>query len=164
MEVIHQGKARVDCKGNKTDLVLKQGDCLDIIRVQGNPEGKWLGRTQDGSSKFTYLSLIRVIFNFTCLLFLPRHPSTPIWKYRIRLSITVHLILSFFWQLVMWRPLQWKLTSILWRIVNLSRHSNLRYTTTSMWFLMITGTRNVELYIVTPHHLVAQTSCTLVKM
>lgn len=47
-------KARADFRSNKTDLALKQGECLDIIRVQGNPEGKWLGRTQDGSSEFTY--------------------------------------------------------------------------------------------------------------
>lgn len=52
LEAIHQAKARVDCRGSKTDLALKQGDSLDIIRVQGNPEGKWLGRTQDGSSGF----------------------------------------------------------------------------------------------------------------
>uniref|UniRef100_A0A668A139 FYN binding protein b n=1 Tax=Myripristis murdjan TaxID=586833 RepID=A0A668A139_9TELE len=48
---IHQVKARVDHRGGKTELSLKQGDWVDIIRVQGNPEGKWLGRTQDGSCK-----------------------------------------------------------------------------------------------------------------
>uniref|UniRef100_A0A3Q3XLW6 Helically-extended SH3 domain-containing protein n=1 Tax=Mola mola TaxID=94237 RepID=A0A3Q3XLW6_MOLML len=56
LETIQQGKACVDCRGSKTDLALKQGDCLDIIRVQGNPEGKWLGRTQDGSSEFTHFT------------------------------------------------------------------------------------------------------------
>ncbi|CAF99325.1 unnamed protein product [Tetraodon nigroviridis] len=52
LETIHQGKARLDFRGSKTDLPLKQGEGLDIIRVQGNPEGKWLGRNQEGSSEF----------------------------------------------------------------------------------------------------------------
>nr|XP_020461598.1 FYN-binding protein isoform X2 [Monopterus albus] len=63
LEVIHQGKARVDCKGSKTDLGLKQGDSLDIIRVQGNPEGKWLGRTQDGSIGYVKTTSVEIDFN-----------------------------------------------------------------------------------------------------
>ncbi|XP_059214187.1 FYN-binding protein 1 isoform X2 [Centropristis striata] len=63
MEVIHQGKARVDCRGSKTDLGLKQGECLDIIRVQGNPEGKWLGRTQDGSIGYVKTTSVEIDFN-----------------------------------------------------------------------------------------------------
>ncbi|XP_067339948.1 FYN-binding protein 1 isoform X2 [Channa argus] len=63
IEVIHQGKARVDCRGTKTDLVLKQGECLDIIRVQGNPEGKWLGRTQDGSIGYVKTTSVEIDFN-----------------------------------------------------------------------------------------------------
>ncbi|KAK2819060.1 hypothetical protein Q5P01_024621 [Channa striata] len=63
LEVIHQGKARVDCRGSKTDLVLKQGECLDIIRVQGNPEGKWLGRTQDGSIGYVKTTSVEIDFN-----------------------------------------------------------------------------------------------------
>ncbi|XP_030006709.1 FYN-binding protein 1 isoform X2 [Sphaeramia orbicularis] len=63
LEVIHQGKARVDCKGTKTDLCLKQGDGLDIIRVQGNPEGKWLGRTQDGSIGYVKTTAVEIDFN-----------------------------------------------------------------------------------------------------
>ncbi|XP_070780924.1 FYN-binding protein 1 [Enoplosus armatus] len=63
LEVIHQGKARVDCKGNKTDLALKQGDCLDIIRVQGNPEGKWLGRSQDGSIGYVKTTSVEIDFD-----------------------------------------------------------------------------------------------------
>ncbi|XP_071386419.1 FYN-binding protein 1 isoform X2 [Centroberyx affinis] len=49
LEVLHKVKARVDSRSTKTDVALKQGDWVDILRVQGNPEGKWLGRTQDGS-------------------------------------------------------------------------------------------------------------------
>ncbi|XP_010734906.3 FYN-binding protein 1 isoform X2 [Larimichthys crocea] len=63
LEVIHQGKARVDCKGGKTDLALKQGEPLDIIRVQGNPEGKWLGRTQDGSIGYVKTTSVEIDFN-----------------------------------------------------------------------------------------------------
>ncbi|XP_029940131.1 FYN-binding protein 1 isoform X2 [Salarias fasciatus] len=63
LEVIHQGKARSDCKGSKTDLALKQGDRLDIIRVQGNPEGRWLGRTADGSIGYVKTTSVEIDFN-----------------------------------------------------------------------------------------------------
>ncbi|XP_035041029.2 FYN-binding protein 1 isoform X1 [Hippoglossus stenolepis] len=63
LEVIQQGKACVDCKGNKTDLLLKLGDSLDILRVQGNPEGKWLGRTQDGSIGYVKTVSVEIDFN-----------------------------------------------------------------------------------------------------
>ncbi|XP_076613911.1 FYN-binding protein 1 isoform X1 [Chaetodon auriga] len=63
LETIHQVKARVDCRGGKTDLAMKQGDCLDIIRVQGNPEGKWLGRTQDGSIGYVKTTSVEIDFN-----------------------------------------------------------------------------------------------------
>ncbi|KAL6097027.1 fyb1 [Pungitius sinensis] len=63
LEVVHQGKALVDCRGSKTDLALKQGDSVDIIRVQGNPEGKWLGRTQDGSIGYVKTTSVEIDFN-----------------------------------------------------------------------------------------------------
>ncbi|XP_037607812.1 FYN-binding protein 1 isoform X1 [Sebastes umbrosus] len=63
LEVVHQGKARVDCKSSKTDLALKQGECVDIIRVQGNPEGKWLGRTQDGCIGYVKTTSVGIDFN-----------------------------------------------------------------------------------------------------
>ncbi|XP_029024784.1 FYN-binding protein 1 isoform X2 [Betta splendens] len=63
LEVVHQGKAGVDCKGSKTDLALKQGDCLDIIRVHGNPEGKWLGRSQDGSIGYVKTTSVQIDYN-----------------------------------------------------------------------------------------------------
>ncbi|XP_042250538.1 FYN-binding protein 1 isoform X1 [Thunnus maccoyii] len=63
LEAIHQGKACVDCRGSKTDLALKQGDSLDIIRVHGNPEGKWLGRTQDGSIGYVKTTSVEIDFN-----------------------------------------------------------------------------------------------------
>ncbi|XP_029922056.1 FYN-binding protein 1 isoform X2 [Myripristis murdjan] len=57
---IHQVKARVDHRGGKTELSLKQGDWVDIIRVQGNPEGKWLGRTQDGSYGYVKITSVDI--------------------------------------------------------------------------------------------------------
>lgn len=52
LETVHRVKAGLDYRGSKTDLTLRQGEDLDIIRVQGNPEGRWLGRNQDGCSEF----------------------------------------------------------------------------------------------------------------
>ncbi|XP_033979002.1 FYN-binding protein 1 isoform X1 [Trematomus bernacchii] len=72
LDVIHQGKACVDCKGSKTDLALKHGDCLDIIRVMGNPEGKWVGRLQDGSIGYVKTTSVEIDFNT-----LKRHKSEP---------------------------------------------------------------------------------------
>ncbi|XP_034751640.1 FYN-binding protein 1 isoform X2 [Etheostoma cragini] len=63
LEVVHQGKARLDCRSTKTDLALKQGQSLDIIRVQGNPEGKWLGRTQDGCIGYVKTTSVEIDFN-----------------------------------------------------------------------------------------------------
>ncbi|XP_053735675.1 FYN-binding protein 1 isoform X1 [Synchiropus splendidus] len=63
MTVIHQGKALMDCRGSKTDLALKQGESLDIIRTQGNPEGKWLGRNQDGSIGYVKITSVKIDFN-----------------------------------------------------------------------------------------------------
>ncbi|XP_076020255.1 FYN-binding protein 1 isoform X2 [Genypterus blacodes] len=63
MVVIHQGKACVDSKGSKMDLALKQGDSVDIIRVQGNPEAKWLGRTQDGSVGYVKTTSVEIDFD-----------------------------------------------------------------------------------------------------
>ncbi|XP_062334549.1 FYN-binding protein 1 isoform X3 [Osmerus eperlanus] len=60
VQVIHRAKARVDCKGGRTDLGMKQGDIIDIIRVQDNPEGRWLGRTQDGAYGYVKTDLVEV--------------------------------------------------------------------------------------------------------
>ncbi|KAK1883461.1 FYN-binding protein 1 [Dissostichus eleginoides] len=72
LDVIHQGKACVDCKGSKTDLALKHGDSLDIIRVMGNPEGKWVGRLQDGSIGYVKTTSVEIDFNT-----LKKHKSEP---------------------------------------------------------------------------------------
>ncbi|NWT80676.1 FYB1 protein, partial [Lanius ludovicianus] len=44
IEVLHQARACIDHKGGKNELTVKQGDKIEIIRLTGNPEGKWLGR------------------------------------------------------------------------------------------------------------------------
>ncbi|NXA13795.1 FYB1 protein, partial [Sapayoa aenigma] len=44
IEVLHQARARVDYKGGKNELTVKQGDQIEIIRLTDNPGGKWLGR------------------------------------------------------------------------------------------------------------------------
>lgn len=54
LQVIHQVKAKADCKGGKHDLSIKKGESVDIIRITDNPEGKWLGRSQDGSCKSSH--------------------------------------------------------------------------------------------------------------
>lgn len=54
LQVIHQVKAKADCKGGKHDLSIKKGESIDIIRITDNPEGKWLGRSEDGSCKSSH--------------------------------------------------------------------------------------------------------------
>ncbi|XP_015238247.1 PREDICTED: FYN-binding protein isoform X1 [Cyprinodon variegatus] len=73
MEVIQKGKAITDCKGSKMDLAVKQGDQLDIIRVGGNPEGKWLARSADGS--FGYVKTTSVEIDFNSLKNRPAQPE-----------------------------------------------------------------------------------------
>lgn len=51
VQIIHKAKARADCKSGKNELTLKQGESIDIIRIGDNPEGRWLARSQDGSSE-----------------------------------------------------------------------------------------------------------------
>uniref|UniRef100_A0AAV2J0K1 SH3 domain-containing protein n=1 Tax=Knipowitschia caucasica TaxID=637954 RepID=A0AAV2J0K1_KNICA len=63
LDVLQKGKAVVDIKGSKTDLSLKQGDSLDIIRIHGNPEGKWLGRSQDGSIGYVKITSVKIDIN-----------------------------------------------------------------------------------------------------
>nr|XP_046225730.1 FYN-binding protein 1-like isoform X1 [Oncorhynchus gorbuscha] len=63
LEVVHRAKARVDSKGSKTDLVLKQGESIDIMRVLDNPEGRWLGRSQDGSYGYVKTESVAIDFD-----------------------------------------------------------------------------------------------------
>ncbi|MGH0170489.1 UNVERIFIED_CONTAM: hypothetical protein FKN15_059065 [Acipenser sinensis] len=65
IEVIHKVKARVDCKGSKNELTVKQGETIDIIRITENPEGKWLGRSEDGS--YGYIKTVSVEIDYDSL-------------------------------------------------------------------------------------------------
>ncbi|KAI4879670.1 hypothetical protein NFI96_032002, partial [Prochilodus magdalenae] len=63
LQVIHKVKARVDSKGGKNDLSLKQGDPIEILRITDNPEGRWLARTQDGSYGYVKTDLVEIDFD-----------------------------------------------------------------------------------------------------
>ncbi|XP_012731878.2 FYN-binding protein 1 isoform X1 [Fundulus heteroclitus] len=84
LEVIQRGKALSDCKGGKMELALKQGEQLDIVRVQGNPEGKWLARTADGSIGYVKTTSVEIDFNS-----LKNRPSQPAYEPEIYDDIDV---------------------------------------------------------------------------
>uniref|UniRef100_A0A671M6U7 FYN binding protein b n=1 Tax=Sinocyclocheilus anshuiensis TaxID=1608454 RepID=A0A671M6U7_9TELE len=63
LQVIHQVKAKADCKGGKHDLSIKKGESIDIIRITDNPEGKWLGRGQDGSFGYVKTEMVEIDFS-----------------------------------------------------------------------------------------------------
>ncbi|XP_073688847.1 FYN-binding protein 1-like isoform X1 [Garra rufa] len=63
LQVIHQVKAKADCKGGKHDLSIKRGESVDIIRITDNPEGKWLGRSQDGSFGYVKTEMVEIDFS-----------------------------------------------------------------------------------------------------
>ncbi|KTG43045.1 hypothetical protein cypCar_00006863 [Cyprinus carpio] len=63
LQVIHQVKAKADCKGGKHDLSIKKGESVDIIRITDNPEGKWLGRSQDGSFGYVKTEMVEIDFS-----------------------------------------------------------------------------------------------------
>ncbi|XP_021478589.2 FYN-binding protein 1 isoform X2 [Oncorhynchus mykiss] len=63
LKVIHRVQARVDSKGSKMDLGLKQGESIDIMRVLDNPEGRWLGRSQDGSYGYVKTESVEIDFD-----------------------------------------------------------------------------------------------------
>ncbi|XP_062410387.1 FYN-binding protein 1 isoform X2 [Sardina pilchardus] len=62
VQIIHKAKARVDCKGGKNELALKQGESIDIIRIGDNPEGRWLARSQDGSIGYVKTESVDIDF------------------------------------------------------------------------------------------------------
>ncbi|XP_028828874.1 FYN-binding protein 1 isoform X2 [Denticeps clupeoides] len=69
VQVIHKVKVPADCKGSKNELSIKQGDSIEIIRITDNPEGRWLGRTQDGT--YGYVKTDSVTIDFDSLKQLP---------------------------------------------------------------------------------------------
>lgn len=69
IQVLHQARARVDSKGGKNELTVKQGDQIEIIRLTDNPEGKWLGRIK-GCCKFCSFTVFLNVFTiiqWTCV-------------------------------------------------------------------------------------------------
>ena len=51
VNVIHTATVRHDWHGDKHDLSVQQGELIDIIRIENNPVGMWLGRTKTGNCK-----------------------------------------------------------------------------------------------------------------
>ncbi|NWX37357.1 FYB1 protein, partial [Notiomystis cincta] len=64
IEVLHLARARVDHKGGKNELTVKQGDEIEIIRLTDNPEGKWLGRIK---GRYGYIKTTMVEIDYDSL-------------------------------------------------------------------------------------------------
>ncbi|XP_017268829.1 FYN-binding protein 1 [Kryptolebias marmoratus] len=55
LEALHTARARHDWRGEgKLDLSLRQGESVEILRVENNPRGKWLARSMNGN--YGYIS------------------------------------------------------------------------------------------------------------
>ncbi|XP_028259631.1 FYN-binding protein 1 isoform X2 [Parambassis ranga] len=68
IEVIHTARARYDWYGeDKLDLRVRQGDSVDILRLNNNPGGKWLARSQDGN--YGYISNVCVDIDYEAVKF-----------------------------------------------------------------------------------------------
>ncbi|XP_060046963.1 FYN-binding protein 1 isoform X2 [Erinaceus europaeus] len=63
IQVIHQAKACCDFKGGKNELSFKQGEQIQIIRITDNPEGKWLGRTAQGSYGYIKTTAVEIDYD-----------------------------------------------------------------------------------------------------
>ncbi|XP_036443159.1 FYN-binding protein 1 isoform X1 [Colossoma macropomum] len=53
-EVLHIARVREDWQGGKSDLRVRQGESVEIVRVKNNPEGKWLARNMN--REYGYIS------------------------------------------------------------------------------------------------------------
>ncbi|XP_026855195.2 FYN-binding protein 1 isoform X3 [Electrophorus electricus] len=76
LQVIHKVKVRLDCKGGKNDLSIKQGESIEILRVTENPEGRWLARTQDGSYGYVKTESVEIDFDKLKTQSLSRPPQS----------------------------------------------------------------------------------------
>ncbi|KAM9138642.1 FYN-binding protein 1 isoform 4-T7 [Pangshura tecta] len=63
IQVLHQARARMDYKGGKNELTVKQGDNIEIIRITDNPEGKWLGRTTKGYYGYIKTTMVEIDYD-----------------------------------------------------------------------------------------------------
>ena len=48
-----------DVKGGKLDLAVGKGDLVDIMRMDNNPTGKFLVKSEDNRCKSRFLSVLR---------------------------------------------------------------------------------------------------------
>ncbi|XP_052424322.1 FYN-binding protein 1 isoform X1 [Carassius gibelio] len=60
IEVIHMARVREDWQGGKSDLSVRQGENVEIIRVNNNPGGKWLARNLKGNIGYISNSCVDV--------------------------------------------------------------------------------------------------------
>ncbi|XP_066502797.1 FYN-binding protein 1 isoform X2 [Hoplias malabaricus] len=62
LKVLQTVKVKVESKGGKNDLSIKQGELIHIVRITDNPEGRWLARTQDGSYGYVKTESVEIDF------------------------------------------------------------------------------------------------------
>ncbi|KAG7262476.1 hypothetical protein CRUP_036192 [Coryphaenoides rupestris] len=60
IDVIQRARVTADSRGSRTDLALKNGDWVDLVRVQDNPEGRWLARADNGSFGYVKSDCVEV--------------------------------------------------------------------------------------------------------
>ncbi|XP_051951732.1 proteoglycan 4-like isoform X2 [Xyrauchen texanus] len=65
-EPIYYVKVIEDCKGSKTDLPVKVGDTVSIIRTNKCPKGKWLAK--DSDNKYGYVPVESVNLNISGIM------------------------------------------------------------------------------------------------
>jgi len=63
--VVDTVKARVDHKGGKNKLPLKQGETIEIVRKTENPKDYWLARNTEGHCEFICQSALDYT-HYTC--------------------------------------------------------------------------------------------------
>ncbi|XP_039946702.1 FYN-binding protein 1 isoform X2 [Hirundo rustica] len=78
IEVLHQARVCVDHKGRKSELTVKQGDKIEIIRLTDNPEGKWLGRIK---GCYGYIKTTMVEIDYDSLKRKQKPPSSAAMKH-----------------------------------------------------------------------------------
>lgn len=54
---IDDGLVKWDSRGGKGDLPVKKGETVLILRMEGNPSGKWLVKNEKGKSKLNFQKL-----------------------------------------------------------------------------------------------------------
>ncbi|XP_005732294.1 FYN-binding protein-like isoform X2 [Pundamilia nyererei] len=75
-DALYQARVVVTAKGRKTDLPVKAGDTISIIRTANCPKGKWLAR--DSTNSYGYVAVDHVELDIKEMLELGRktHPGS----------------------------------------------------------------------------------------